>query len=58
MMCAMSDKWRRVRVTGDQDGGGHGKWFAAWFAFCALLGLGLLGVLVWAVMKLVTRYAG
>lgn len=58
MMCAMSDKWRRVRVTGDQDDGRHGKWLAAWFAFCGLLGLGLLGLLAWAVIKLVTHYAG
>jgi hypothetical protein len=58
MMCAMSGKWRRVRVTGGQDDGRHGKWFPAWFAFCALLGLGLLGVLAWAAVKLAGRRAG
>jgi len=41
------------------SGGGmprRGKGFIAWFAFCALLGLGLLGVVVWAVIALVTHY--
>ncbi|GAB3817724.1 hypothetical protein [Micromonospora zhanjiangensis] len=31
-------------------------WFKLWFAFCALLGLGLLGVIVWAVIKLVNHF--
>ena len=33
-----------------------GGWFAAWFVFCALLGLGVLGVIVWAVIALVTHF--
>jgi hypothetical protein len=33
-----------------------GKWFAAWFVFCGLLGLGLLGVIVWAVIRLVVHF--
>jgi hypothetical protein len=33
-----------------------GKGFAAWFVFCALLGLGLLGVVVWAVIALVAHF--
>lgn len=28
-------------------------WFKLWFAFCALLGLGLIGVLVWALISMV-----
>ena len=32
--------------------------FAAWFAFCALVGLGFLGVIVWAVIALVTWATG
>ncbi len=35
-----------------------GGCFALWFVFCALLGLGLTGVGVWAVIKLVTHFAG
>jgi len=33
-----------------------GKGFIAWFAFCAVLGLGLTGVIVWAVIALVTHF--
>jgi hypothetical protein len=33
-----------------------GKAFAAWFVFCAVLGLGLIGVMVWAVIALVTHF--
>lgn len=33
-----------------------GKGFAAWFAFCAVIGLGLIGVMVWAVIELVTHF--
>jgi hypothetical protein len=33
-----------------------GKGFAAWFIFCALLAFGLLGVIVWAIIALVTHY--
>lgn len=35
-----------------------GKWLVAWFAFCAVLGAALLGILAWAVIRLVTHYAG
>lgn len=28
-------------------------WFKFWFAFCALLSLGLIGVLVWALISTV-----
>lgn len=31
-------------------------WFKAWFAFCALLGVGLLGLIAWAIVRLVTHY--
>lgn len=31
-------------------------WFKVWFAFCALIGLGLLGLIVWAVIKLVNHF--
>jgi hypothetical protein len=30
--------------------------FKIWFAFCALLGLGLTGLIVWAVIALVTHF--
>lgn len=30
--------------------------FVAWFVFCALIGLGTLGVVVWAVIKLVNHF--
>ena len=36
--------------------GKWGKGFIAWFAFCTLLGLGLLGVIVWAVIALVAHF--
>lgn len=32
--------------------------FGAWFAFCALLGLAVLGVAVWAVISLVNHVTG
>jgi hypothetical protein len=35
-----------------------GKGFAAWFAFCAVVGLGVLGVAAWAVITLVHHFAG
>lgn|GEM_PF-5840469 len=31
-----------------------GRLFAAWAVFCLLLGLGMLGLTVWAVIELVT----
>lgn len=31
-------------------------WLKLWFVFCALLGLGVLGVAVWAVIKLVNHF--
>lgn len=31
-------------------------WFKAWFAVCTVLGLGLLGLIVWAVIRLVTHF--
>lgn len=33
------------------------KFFAAWFAFCAVLAVGVLGVAVWAVITLVHHFA-
>jgi hypothetical protein len=30
--------------------------FKVWFVFCALLGLSLVGLIVWAVIALVTHY--
>lgn len=30
--------------------------FKVWFAFCTLLGLGLLGLIAWAVIRLVTHF--
>jgi uncharacterized membrane protein len=35
---------------------GMGKAFGAWFVFCAALGLGFLGVVVWAIVSLVTHF--
>jgi hypothetical protein len=32
------------------------RWFAAWFVFCAVLGLALVGVGVWAVIALVNHF--
>lgn len=34
----------------------EGGCFAAWFVFCALLGLGVLGVGLWAVITLVNHF--
>lgn len=31
-------------------------WFMLWFAFCALLGLGILGLIAWAVITLVNHF--
>jgi hypothetical protein len=36
----------------------YGGCFGAWFVFCALLGLGLLGVVVWAVIAVVNHVTG
>lgn len=33
-----------------------GKLFAAWFVFCAVIGLGLIGLLAWAVITLVNHF--
>jgi hypothetical protein len=33
-----------------------GKGFIAWFGFCALIGIGLLALLAWAVIRLVTHF--
>lgn len=33
-------------------------WFKHWFAFCATIGLALLGVGVWAAIKLVNHFTG
>lgn len=30
-------------------------WFKLWFAFCGLLSLGLLGLIVWAVIAIVSK---
>lgn len=32
--------------------------FLAWFIFCAVLGLVVLGVVIWAVIALVTHFTG
>lgn len=32
--------------------------FGAWFVFCVLLGLALLGVLVWALITVVNHFTG
>lgn len=32
--------------------------FVAWFAFCAVLGLGFLGLIAWAVISLVSHVTG
>jgi hypothetical protein len=34
----------------------NGTGFKLWFAFCALISLGALGVAVWAVITLVTHF--
>jgi hypothetical protein len=37
---------------------GHaGAGFAIWFAFCALIGLAMLGLIAWAIVTLVTHFA-
>lgn len=58
----MSDRKRGARVTGgkrdDIHDDGPGKWWLAWFTLCAILGLGVLGVLAWAVIKAATSDAG
>ncbi|MFI6496835.1 hypothetical protein [Nonomuraea typhae] len=32
------------------------RWFLVWFALCAVIALTVLGVLVWAVISLVTHF--
>lgn len=34
------------------------KLFAAWFVFCALLGIGTVEVTIWALITLVHHFAG
>ena len=31
-------------------------WFGVWFVICALIGLGVTGVFVWAVIRLVVHF--
>lgn len=31
-------------------------WFIVWFVFCALLALGFLGLIAWAIITLVTHF--
>jgi hypothetical protein len=50
MMAAVSDQRRMMPSPG--------KWFTAFFLFCVLFACALAGVLTWAVIKLVTHYAG
>ena len=33
------------------------RFFTAWFAFVAILGLGFMGVMVWAIITLVNHFA-
>lgn len=35
---------------------GWGCGFALWFAFCLMLGLGFLGVVVWAIVRVVLHF--
>jgi hypothetical protein len=35
----------------------HKGWFAAWFVFCALVAVGMLGLVAWAVIRLVNHFA-
>ncbi|QIN94170.1 hypothetical protein PP459_gp063 [Streptomyces phage Wakanda] len=35
---------------------GMGKAFGAWMAFCVVVGLGTLGVVLWALISLVLHY--
>jgi hypothetical protein len=40
-------------------GPGLGRWgkgFIAWCVFCALLGLGMMALIAWAVIMLVTHF--
>lgn len=30
--------------------------FVAWFAFCALLSLGMVGLIAWAIVRLVVHF--
>lgn len=31
-------------------------WFKVWFVFCALVGLGTTGVIIWAIVALVNYF--
>ena len=35
---------------------GMGKAFGAWFAFCAVLSVGFLGFVIWAIARLVLHF--
>jgi hypothetical protein len=32
------------------------KWFWVWAAFCVLLGLGLLGFIIWVIIKVMIHF--
>jgi hypothetical protein len=42
-------------MTTKQDPFKAQLWWKLWFAFCAILGLGLLGLVVWAVIEIVDK---
>lgn len=33
-------------------------WFNVWFVVCAVLGLAVIGVIVWAIIRLVLHFTG
>ena len=34
------------------------RWFGVWFVVCAVLGLAVTGVIVWAIIRLVLHFTG
>lgn len=54
---------RMIRSNGDDYFDSHAKgmktgfkFFGLWFVFCAILALGWLGVIVWAIVRVVTHF--
>lgn len=49
-----SERIRRQREEMSRQTRRWGIGFAIWFAFCAVIGLGFLGLIAWAVISLVS----
>jgi hypothetical protein len=41
-------------MQNDENFNKAGKGFIAWFIFCCLVGIGMLGIIAWAIISLVT----